>query len=141
MSDRVLFVDGASGTKGGDSFALGDAIQVGAMTLLKAVRVWSSPFSPSSVIDEVVAYVQAQRIPEIVGDNWSGQLLRGLFQQRAITYRVCEWTKAELYLRFLPLVNSGRVRLLDHPQLLRELRGLERRRGWGGQGQGRSSTG
>jgi hypothetical protein len=49
-----------------------------------------------------------------------------------LAYRVCEWTKAELYLRLLPLINAGRVRLLDHPELLRQLRGLERRRGWGG---------
>jgi hypothetical protein len=32
----------------------------------------------------------------------------------------------------LPLVNSGQVVLLDDPALLRELRGLERRRGTSG---------
>jgi hypothetical protein len=135
MSDRVIFVDGASGTKGGDSFALADAVQSGGLTLLKAVRVWHPPFSPTVVIDEVVAYIRAQRERELVGDNWSGQLLREMIQQASrgeLTYRVCEWTKAELYLRFLPMVNAGRVRLLDHPELLRQLRGLERRRGWGG---------
>jgi hypothetical protein len=125
-------VDGASGTKGGDSFALADAVQSGRMTILRAVRVWNPPFSPAQVIDEVVAYTQAQRVAEITGDNWSGQLLRELFEQRRVAYRVSEWTKADLYLRFLPMVNSGTVRLLDHPELLRQLRGLERRRGWGG---------
>jgi hypothetical protein len=73
-----------------------------------------------------------RRGPEIVGDNWSGNLLHEMFLHRRVTYRLSPWTKGELYLRFLPLVNSGCVRLLDHPQLLRELRGLERRRGWGG---------
>src|SRR4030095_2902201 len=47
-------------------------------------------------------------------------------------YHLSPLSKGDLYLRLLPLINSGRVRLLDHPQLLRELRGLERRRGWGG---------
>jgi hypothetical protein len=35
-------------------------------------------------------------------------------------------------LKLLSLVNSQAVRLPDHPELLRQLRGLERRRGWGG---------
>ena len=37
-----------------------------------------------------------------------------------------------MYLEFLPLVNAARVVLLDDADLLRELRGLERRRGTSG---------
>ena len=40
--------------------------------------------------------------------------------------------KSELYLEVLAAVNSARVELPDHPALLRELRGLERRRGSSG---------
>lgn len=40
--------------------------------------------------------------------------------------------RSALYLELLPLVNADRVRLLDVPDLLRELRGLERRRGTAG---------
>jgi hypothetical protein len=69
MPSRVLFADGASGTKGGDSFGLARAEQHGPMTVLQAVRVWHPPFSPVDVIQEVVAYAKALRIPEIVGDN------------------------------------------------------------------------
>ena len=36
------------------------------------------------------------------------------------------------YLELLPLVNAGSVALLDDSDLLRELRGLERRRGAAG---------
>ena len=32
----------------------------------------------------------------------------------------------------LPLINSGRVELLDHPRLVAQLCGLERRTAWGG---------
>ena len=31
-----------------------------------------------------------------------------------------------------PLINSGRVELLDHPRLVAQLCGLERRTAWGG---------
>jgi hypothetical protein len=79
-----------------------------------------------------VAYAKANHVPEIVGDSWSGQLLSELFERRALPYRLSPMTKADLYLRLLPLINAQQVQLLDHPQLLRELRGLERRRGWGG---------
>ena len=40
--------------------------------------------------------------------------------------------KAELYGMALPLINSGRVELLDHPRLVAQLCGLERRTAWGG---------
>ena len=43
-----------------------------------------------------------------------------------------ELDRSALYLELLPLVNSGRVELPDDPALLRELRGLEHRRGAAG---------
>src|SRR5262249_32943467 len=40
--------------------------------------------------------------------------------------------KSELYRELLPLVNSRRVELLDHPRLISQLLGLERRTARGG---------
>ena len=40
------------------------------------------------------------------------------------TYQYSTRDRSQLYLEFLPLVNAGQVRLLDHPDCLRELRGL-----------------
>ncbi len=40
--------------------------------------------------------------------------------------------RSALYLELLPVINSGAVELLDDDHLLRELRGLERRRGSSG---------
>jgi hypothetical protein len=36
-------------------------------------------------------------------------------------------TKSEIYLDSLPLLNSGKLTLLDHPKLIAQLCGLERR--------------
>ena len=41
-------------------------------------------------------------------------------------------SKAELYTAVLPLINSGRVELLDEPRLVAQLCGLKRRTAWGG---------
>jgi len=45
---------------------------------------------------------------------------------------VAEKPKSDLYAGLLPALNSGRVELLDHPRLVAELGGLERRTAWGG---------
>ena len=50
-----------------------------------------------------------------------------------VTYAPAGKTKAELYGAALPpLINSRRVELLDHPRLVAQLCGLERRTAWGG---------
>jgi hypothetical protein len=44
-----------------------------------------------------------------------------------IAYEPSERTKSQIYLEFLPLLNSGRVELLDNPRLISQLYALERR--------------
>ena len=46
--------------------------------------------------------------------------------------QISKLSKSELYLDLLPLLNSGRVELLDHPRLLAQLGALERRTARGG---------
>jgi hypothetical protein len=54
---------------------------------------------------------------------------RSAARRSSRTYAELDRDRSQLYLELLPLVNAGRVRLLDDVELLRELRGLERRRG------------
>jgi len=54
---------------------------------------------------------------------------REAFRSHGIEYDVAELDRSRLYLELLPVVNSGGIDLLDDAKLLRELRGLERRRG------------
>ena len=51
---------------------------------------------------------------------------------RPAGFQFNERTTSATYMEFLPLLNSGAVVLLDARALLRELRGLERRRGTAG---------
>jgi hypothetical protein len=49
-----------------------------------------------------------------------------------IDYQTATQAKSDIYLTLLPLLNSGRVELLDHPRLITQLCALERRTARGG---------
>ena len=63
----------------------------------------------------------------VTGDRYGGEWLRERFSEYGITYLVGKKVRSELYLELLPLLNSGRVELLDHPRLVKQLCELERR--------------
>ncbi|MGA2815240.1 MAG: hypothetical protein ABSE67_02890 [Xanthobacteraceae bacterium] len=55
-----------------------------------------------------------------------------LFSRFNINYEQSAAPKSDLYRDLLPLLNSNRVALLDHPRLIAQLCGLERRTARGG---------
>ena len=54
------------------------------------------------------------------------------FLKLGVRYEVSGKAKSDLYRDFLPLVNSRRIDLLDHPRLVAQLCALERRTARGG---------
>ena len=67
-----------------------------------------------------------------MGDRYAPGFVAEHFRGRGIRYEPSPLDRSQVYLELLPLVNSGQALLLDVPELLRELRGLERRRGTSG---------
>jgi hypothetical protein len=65
-------------------------------------------------------------------DRFGGDFPVAAFERYGVTAEVCAANTSDNHMGMLPLVNAGRVQLLDLPELLRELRGLERRRGTAG---------
>jgi hypothetical protein len=106
---------------------------VGDTVVLEAVHLIAPPYSPEAATAEVAAWMRRRGVLEVVGDRFAGELPRDAFRRHGLQYRVSDLDTSAVYLELLVLVNSGRVRLLDHPELLRQLRGLERMRGRGGQ--------
>ena len=94
------------------------------LDLLKEVR---PPFSPEQVTAEFAADLRRYSLREVVGDRYGAGWVRERFKQHGITYRASNLTRSEIYLEFLPLLNSSRLELLDHPRLTRQLLNLERR--------------
>jgi hypothetical protein len=127
----VAFDDPASGS-GADAWTKAIAHRDGDCVVLDVLRAWEPPFNPSGVIAESAALSKAYGLHATTGDRYaSGFVLEG-FRAHGITYALSPQDRSALYLELLPLLNAGRVRLLDQPDLLRELRGLERRRGAAG---------
>lgn len=127
----VSGTDVASGS-GKDAFAVAVAHQDGDRGVLDCVRIWRPPFNPSGVITEASALFRAFRLSQTSGDTYAPGFVNEGFAAHGITYRPSEHDRSGIYLELLPLVNAQRAVLLDHPELLRELRGLERRRGTSG---------
>ena len=125
------FVDAASGS-GKDAFAVGIAHEDAGRYVLDCVRAWRPPFNPSSVIAEASELLKRYRMSETTGDRYAPGFVNEGFRLNQIHYRQSERDRSALYLELLPLVNAQQVLLLDRPDLLSELRGLERRRGTGG---------
>lgn len=127
----VAFADAASGS-GKDAFTVAVAHSEGERVLLDCCRAWEPPFNPSGVIAEVADVLRSYRVGTVTGDRYAAGFVQEGFRANSITYRSSERDRSALFLELLPLVNSGRAVLLDDKDLLRELRGLERRRGTSG---------
>src|SRR5439155_8948530 len=95
--------------------------------ILDLVREILPPFSPEAAVTEFCDVLKTYRVHEVVGDRYAGEWPREQFRKGGVRYIVSERAKAEIYRDFLPLLNSARVELLDHPRLLAQLLSLERR--------------
>jgi hypothetical protein len=124
--EYVAFCDPSGGSA--DSFTLAiahaDRHQRGVLDCLREVR---PPFSPDSVVQEFAATLKSYRLHRVRGDRYGGEWPRERFQAHGITYEVSDQPKSQIYGELLPLLNSGRLELLDHPKLVSQLCSLERR--------------
>lgn len=124
------FVDPSGGRR--DAFALAIAHAEGERAVLDAVRAWQPPFNPTGVIAEAVDLLRQYRVGHVVGDRYAAEFVAEQFRSRSLRYQPSDRDRSALYLELLPLVNAERVVLLDVPEMLRQMRGLERRRGAAG---------
>jgi hypothetical protein len=91
----------------------------------------SRRFRPA-VVREFAATLKGYRIGRVRGDRYAGEWPREAFRRRGVTYEPAEKTKSDIYLSLLPVLNSGRVELLDNQRLISQLCSLERRTARGG---------
>lgn len=125
------FTDPAGGS-GGDSFtlAIGHVVQRKdrqPVAVIDCLREMRPPFSPEKTVAEFSRTLKAYDVVTVVGDHYAGEWPREAFASHGITYWTAEQAKSDLYRDALASLNSGRVALLDHPRLLAQLGGLERK--------------
>jgi hypothetical protein len=90
------------------------------------------PFSPETVVKEFADTLRRYRVTKVVGDRYAAEWPREQFRKHGVTYHPSERTKSEIYLELLAKINSRVCDLLDHPRLIAQLTGLERRTSRGG---------
>ena len=87
------------------------------------------PFDPRKAVERFANVLKEYGLRSVVGDAYAGETFRADFQGKSISYRVSELTKSEIYEEVEPLLNGGRIVLLDHPNLESQLLGLSWRGG------------
>ncbi|MGX7346881.1 terminase large subunit domain-containing protein [Acetobacter pasteurianus] len=126
----VAFVDPSGGSS--DSMTLAIAHQEDECAVLDLVREKKAPFSPESTVVEFCNTLKSYGINSVTGDRYGGEWPREQFRKNGIEYKLSEKVRSDLYRDLLPVLNSGKVELLDIPVLSRQLSGLERRTSRGG---------
>ena len=119
------FIDPSGGSS--DSMTCAIAHNEAGRVVIDCLLERKPPFSPDAVAGEFAETLKAYRITSVRSDRYGGEWPRERFQTRGIQCLPAEMDRSALYLAFLPLVNSGRIDLLDNQRLLLQFIGLERR--------------
>jgi len=127
----LAFVDPSGGSADSMTLAIAHRDKDG-RAILDVVRERRPPFSPEAVTQEFAELLKDYGVSRVVGDAYSGEWVREPFRTCGIAYEVSDKRKSDIYRDALPLLNSGKVELLDHPRLVTQLCGLERRTARGG---------
>ena len=120
------FTDPSGGSA--DSFTLAVCHREGDKVVVDCVRERRPPFSPDQVVQgEFVPTLKSYGISDIQSDRYGGIWPVEVFGKYGVRVEQSARAKSDLYIDILPLLNSGRIELLDHPRLVAQLVGLERR--------------
>lgn len=126
------FADASQGQRAGDPMTLGIAHREGTRAVLDVVREVAPPFNPADVVRTFATIPRQYGIREAVGDRHAIGFVLHEFAAEGIKFTPSPLTKSDLFAELLPLVNTGRVELLDVPTLRSQLLALERRAVRGG---------
>jgi hypothetical protein len=100
--------------------------------VLDLLREVKPPFAPTQVVSDFSAELRRYHVSQVIGDRYGAEWVAEAFRTAGITYTAAEKPKSDLYRELLGPLNSGTVELLDHPRLIAQLVGLERRVARGG---------
>lgn len=131
-------VDASGG--GADAFTLGIVHAEGdgsdRRVVQDVMRGWRSSRSSrvdlEGIVAEIAGIAGSYGIHRLVGDRYSAGWVKQAFERHGIRYDASEFDRSAAYLEAEPLFAQGRIELLDHPVMVRELKNLEKRPRAGG---------
>ncbi|MEC9065714.1 MAG: hypothetical protein VX569_00365 [Pseudomonadota bacterium] len=128
------FVDPSGGSQDSMTLAISHREGLGDddLIVIDAVREMKPPFSPEGVVKEFCDLLALYGISSVTGDRYGGEWPREQFRKHGVSYEISEKPRSDLYRDMLPVLNSGRAVLLDHPKTVKQIVGLERRTARGG---------
>jgi hypothetical protein len=122
---------GLSESAGADTFTLTICHFENEILVHDVIKGWrkkrGSNIDLESIVAEIGEIVKAYGLRECHADKYARRWPIEAFKKVGITLRETEQPKSEFYLEMVPLFAQGRIEILDHPDLQRELRLLERR--------------
>jgi hypothetical protein len=119
------FLDFAGGS-GGDSMTIAIGHKDGNTVVIDALREVKPPFSPEFAIAQFISLLKGYRIYTVEGDAFGGEFAREPLRKHGISYTLAKKSKSDLYVHhLLPMLNSGRIDLLDHARAIAQIIGLE----------------
>jgi hypothetical protein len=119
------FADPSGGR--GDSFTLGVSHAEGDAVVLDCLVEIEPPFKASAATRTIAETLKAYRLSSVVADKYGAEWVVDAFAKHGVDLRHSERTRSEIYADCLPLMTSGRARLLDSRRLVGQLAALERR--------------
>lgn len=125
----AAFVDPSGGSADGMTLAI--AHKAGMQTILDVALEVRPPFDPAGVVADFATVLERYGVGFVHGDRYGGQWVASAFAKAGISYWPVPLSKSKIYADFAPMVNAGRVVLLDSERLISQLTALERRTGRG----------
>lgn len=123
----VGFCDPSGGSADSMTLAIAHREPRNHHAVLDCIRERRPPFSPDDVVREFATTLKSYGIITITGDRYAAGWPVERFAVHGIKYEPAEKPKSDIYVSFLPILNSGQCELLDHPRLISQLCSLERR--------------
>jgi hypothetical protein len=88
---------------------------------------YTLPFDPGVATAEIAKVLKAYAVDRVTADRYAAQWPIAEFARHDVTLEHSERDRSAIYADFLPLLTSGRARLLDSSRLITQLCNLERK--------------
>jgi hypothetical protein len=139
-TDRNVYIAAMDPAFRHDSFAfcIGH-MEPGKGIIVDLVQRWipipGASLNPSEVLGEIALHIQRYRCGVVYSDQYQFEALQQVAMGLGFSIIAVDFTataKADIYGNLKALVSQGRIRLLDDPDTLRELKQLEQKLSQGG---------
>src|SRR5262249_13117987 len=85
------------------------------------------PFSPPDAVAEIAGMLRSYGITRVTGDRWGLGFVESEFRRHGTELTYSDKARSETYREALPVIRSGRARLLDNERMVAQFAALERR--------------